>query len=188
MECILLCGCKLDFQRMLKQRRVNVSGDDPQRIALMEKGGPPAGAVPHEAPESEPRVGDGCDGRRFIETVPIELSAEGMAEGRRHFARFCAACHGKNGNGISPVAQAMEKTKPPSLLLPPVRDYPAGRIFRTVMLGYKLMPSYRDDLSVRDVWAVTAYVKSLLPGEVGGDLGSVAAAASAGPACLGDKP
>lgn len=180
---LMLSGCELDFQRMLSQRRVNVSGDDPDRIALLEKGSPPPGAVARADRAIEPRVGDGCSGQAYVEAVPIALSAEVMARGRRQFVRFCAACHGQKGNGDSPVALAMEKKKPPSLLLPPARAYPAGRVYRTVMNGYNLMPSYRDELSVADAWAVTAYVKSSLAEDGGGDAGSVAAVASPGPGC-----
>jgi mono/diheme cytochrome c family protein len=184
---LLLPACKLDFQRMLSQRRVNEASDDPARIELLEKSSPLEGAVAHVSPETELQPGDGCEGPRYTESLPVRPSAELVAQGRGPFVRVCAACHGTNGNGISPVALAMERTRPPSLLLPPVRDYPAGRIFRTVMFGYKLMPSYREDLSVHDGWAVTAYVQSLIAGG-GGDPGSVAAAVSAGPACPGESP
>jgi mono/diheme cytochrome c family protein len=184
----LLCGCKLDFQRMLSQRRVNVSGDDPERIALMEKGSPPVGAVAHQDRAIEPGLGDGCMGRTYLEVVPVAVSADLVARGRLQFARVCATCHGAKGDGVSPVAQAMEKKKPPSLLLPPARDYPPGRLYRTVMVGYDLMPSYRDELTVRDAWAVTAYVQSSLAADAGGPSGSIAAAVSPGPACAEGKP
>lgn len=185
---LLLPACKLDFQRMLSQRRTNQSSDDPARIALMRSNSPPSGAVAHLAAKDQVQANDGCDGHRYVESAPVTPSTDLMAQGRTQFDRVCAACHGRRGDGDSPVAQAMERTKPPSLLLPPVRDYPAGRTYRTVMFGYKLMPSYRDAMTVRDGWAVTEYLRSMVGTHAGGALGSVAAAPSPGPVCPGEEP
>jgi mono/diheme cytochrome c family protein len=188
---VLLAGCNFDFERMQVQRRVNQSADDPDRLALMEHAQASTQAVPHDRDVGPPESMDGCSGTSYVDGIPVEASAELLKLGASHFLRFCAACHGPSGNGSSMVADAMERSKPKSFLVPPVRDYPPGRIYRTLMLGYKLMPSYRNELNVRERWAVVAYVKALqkeaaatvVPGKEG-----PAAAVSPGPVCAGGAP
>lgn len=157
-------SCKLDLQRMQAQRRVNPSSDDPLRLAMVQAGHP-EGTVAHDAVLGNRAWTEGCSDGRYVASVPAPVSPELLALGRARFATFCAACHGASGDGTSVVAQAMEKRRPRSLLVPPVRDYPPGRVYRSMLLGYRLMPSYRDDLDVRERWAVTAYIESL-PGTV----------------------
>ena len=154
-------ACQNDFERMQVQRRVDPSAQDGLRLRLMKQGVPPAGTVAHETVVGQPELTAGCDGRAYATHIPELSQAELTVQGPHVFTTFCAACHGPQGDGNSPVAQAMEKTKPRSLLAPPVRDYPPGRVFRTVMLGYRMMPAYRNQLDVRARWAVTAYLQWL---------------------------
>ncbi len=74
---------------------------------------------------------------------------------------YCAACHGLAGDGDSPVARNMALRKPPSLHEPRIRALPAGRLYAVVRDGYGLMPSYAEELSVGERWAVVAYVRAL---------------------------
>ncbi len=183
---LVVVGCDADLQRMQVQRRANPSADDPARIALMEQGSPGQGTVAHDRPVERPDLLEGCAGAAYVAHIPGPAST---TVGKAMFDRFCAACHGAAGDGVSVVAQAMEKTKPRSLLDPPVRDYPPGRIYRTVMLGYRMMPRYEADLEVGERWGVVAYVKMLqaqapspAPGSGrGADTGP-------GPVCPGGQP
>jgi mono/diheme cytochrome c family protein len=181
----LSLACKNDFERMLVQDRVDPSAQDPLRLRMMSQGVPPAGTVAHETVVGQPDLTAGCDGRSYATHIPELSQNELTTQGPHVFATFCVTCHGPRGDGISPVALAMEKTRPRSLLAPPVRDYPPGRVFRTVMLGTRMMPAYRNELDVRARWAVTAYVR-WLQGQHRAD--GETAVATPGPVCQGDEP
>jgi mono/diheme cytochrome c family protein len=184
---LALCACKNDFERMLVQDRVDPSAQDDLRLRMMKQGVPPAGSVSHETVVGQPDLTAGCDGRSYAGHIPELSQTELTVLGPHVFTTFCAACHGPTGDGNSPVAQAMEKTKPRSLLAPPVRDYPPGRVFRTIMLGYRMMPSYRNELDVRARWAVTAYLR-WLQSEHRQPPPDAQVASTPGPVCQGDEP
>jgi hypothetical protein len=180
-------ACKNDFERMLVQNRVDPSAQDDLRLRMMKQGVPPAGSVAHETVVGQPELTAGCDGRSYASHIPDLTQTELTVLGPHVFTTFCVACHGPQGDGNSPVAQAMEKTKPRSLLAPPVRDYPPGRVFRTVMLGYRMMPSYRNEIGVRARWAVTATLQ-WLQSQHRQPPPDAQAPFTPGPVCQGDEP
>jgi mono/diheme cytochrome c family protein len=84
-----------------------------------------------------------------------------ILRGRDRFTRFCAPCHGPLGDGESVIAQAMVLRRPPSLLIPPVVEYPDQRIFEVITDGYGLMPPYRYQLPPGDRWAIVQFLRVL---------------------------
>jgi mono/diheme cytochrome c family protein len=95
-------------------------------------------------------------------TIPWRSSPRAVLErGRDRFEIFCGVCHGIAGDGVSEVAENMSLRPPPSLVSDPIASYPPGRVFAIIELGYGLMPSYADRLTVADRWAVAAYVGAL---------------------------
>lgn len=120
---------------------------------------PPAGTVPYRSAVPL-AIGTGLaeDGRPVAES-PVPVTAATLARGRARFDVLCAACHGVLGDGESQVALNMALRKPPSLHA--FRDVPDGHLFRVVTNGFGLMPSYANELSVEDRWAVVAYVRAL---------------------------
>lgn len=184
---LLFVACKNDFERMLVQNRVDPSAQDDLRLRMMKQGVPPAGIVSHEAVVGQPDLTAGCDGRAYASHIPELSQSELTVLGPHGFNTFCAACHGPTGDGNSPVAQAMEKTKPRSLLASPVRDFPPGRVFRTIMLGTRMMPSYRNELDVRARWAVVAHLR-WLQSQHRQAPPDAQASFTPGPVCEGDEP
>lgn len=166
-----------DWERMIEQRRY----DAYEATDLFPDGTvmrpPPEGTVPRERVLAPPEVRYGLAGPPPadtaalptgasrepppVERVPIPLTRELLEAGRHRFEIFCGACHGRNGDGTSPVAEAMELRPPPSLLSERVREMPDGAIYRVIREGYGLMPSYASDLSVEGRWAVVAYLRAL---------------------------
>lgn len=153
------CSCDWRLERMQAQPRVAAYADDSDRIAIMVASSPTAGTVPRQT--VSPELAQGCAGASYVAESPVEVSDDVLKTGRERFRILCATCHGARGIGDSAVARAMEKTKPSSLVIAPVRGYPAGRLFRTITLGYKFMPSYRNELDLRERWATVAYVQRL---------------------------
>jgi mono/diheme cytochrome c family protein len=84
-----------------------------------------------------------------------------IERGRARFDIYCAACHGRRGDGQSEVSRNMELRKPPSLIIDPVRGFPDERILRVIREGYGLMPSYAAELSPEERFAVVSYLRAL---------------------------
>jgi mono/diheme cytochrome c family protein len=122
---------------------------------------PPLGTVPHDRIVGRPALTSGLVDGKYVDDIPVPLTRELMSAGRFSFETYCAACHGLDGSGDSPVAVNMELRKPPSLLTEPVRSFPPGRVFQVASDGYGLMPSYALELSTRERWAVVAYLRAL---------------------------
>jgi len=184
---MLALGCKWNFERMLVQHRVNPNGDDPLRLRLLAEA-ETSKAVAHETPTDPPEVVTGCSGNSYTARIPIVISDAERQSGQQRFAELCAACHGLSGTGETHVAEVMEDKKPKSFVVPPVRDYTPGRVFRTISLGYNRMPSYRNELGIRERWAVVAHVQALQR-RGGGDAGPAThEPATPGPQCGEEAP
>ena len=98
-------------------------------------------------------------------TVPP--GPETIAEGRKLYAKNCAACHGSNGLGNGEVAKALSPS--PALLAYMIRR-PISvdkYLLWTISDGGKQfdteMPAFRDKLPVDDIWRIVAYMRAGFP-------------------------
>jgi mono/diheme cytochrome c family protein len=88
------------------------------------------------------------------------MSIELLRRGQERFNIFCSPCHGRAGEGNGMIVQRGYK-QPTSFhdprLLAAQADY-----FVTVMTeGFGVMPSYKEEVPVRDRWAIAAYIRAL---------------------------
>ena len=156
---VLLAACSSDtLQRMQVQPKYRPYSENP----LFEDGRAmrplPAGTVARERLEELDVPGAGGPGG-YLTQVPIPLTPELLAGGRKDFEIICAACHGLLGDGDSPVARNMSLRPPPSLHR--FADRPPGFFYSVVTEGFGLMPSFANELPARQRWAVVAYVRAL---------------------------
>ena len=133
--------------------------------------GPPEGTVPRERHTMNPTLTTGISGytgqfapngervARYAATIPFPVTAELMALGKKRYDITCATCHGPLGDGDSIVARQMSLRPPPSLHK--YIDRAPGYIFEVATHGFGLMASYAAELSVRERWAVVAYIRAL---------------------------
>lgn len=152
----------IDLERMIRQARFSVW----QESAFFDDGKvmrhPPEGTVPFDAIVGDPALTEGIAGGVYVTRIPLPVTAELLRAGRDRFEVLCAACHGIAGDGQSQVAANMTLRKPPDLTLPPVTEFPPGRIHQVILEGYGLMRSYQEDLpAATERWAVVAYVQAL---------------------------
>jgi cytochrome c len=145
---------------MLKQEKLLPYEDAPNLPRGMAMQQPPDGTEPVDARLGDPLVTKGVVDGRYAEHIPVRLDRAMVENGRRQFETMCAACHGILGDADSVVAERMNLVKPANLL-GASRGFPPGKLFEVIQLGYGLMPSYRNQLSVDDSWAVVAYVRAL---------------------------
>ncbi len=118
-------------------------------------------AAPETPPEPE-----------WVDVFPedITVDADFVKRGKQRFEIYCVACHGYDGNGEGLVNQRAVSlaatgdaawTAAKSLHDPAVKSQPVGRIFDTISNGRATMGPYKDQIPVKDRWAIAAYVKAL---------------------------
>lgn len=131
---------------------------------------PPEGTVSRErivqnAPLTTGRLPDGPmqpNGEplpRYVSTIPVPVTKELLALGRKRYDITCGTCHGPLGDGVSIVGSQMALRPPPSLL-----NYitkPSGYLYEVATKGFGLMASYAAELDVNERWAVVAYIRAL---------------------------
>ena len=87
-----------------------------------------------------------------------------IKRGQEVFTINCSLCHGPSGDGLGitstygvPVA-----ANPNAKLNAGTPDsYPDGRLFTTITQGKGMMGAYGPNISIRDRWAVVAYIHTL---------------------------
>ena len=132
---------------------------------------PPEGTVPRERRTMNPTLTTGIAGYtgqygengerivRYANKIPLPVTPELLASGRKHYDITCGTCHGPLGDGDSIVATQMSLRPPPSL-----HNYvnrAPGYICEVATHGFGMMASYAAELSVEERWAVVAYVRAL---------------------------
>jgi len=133
---------------------------------------PPEGTVPRErvvgnAPLATGRLPDGPiqpNGEPlpvYAAAIPVPVTKELLALGRKRFDITCATCHGPLGDGHSIVGTQMALRPPPNLIEQRYIEKPAGYIFEVATKGFGLMASYAAELDVNERWAVVAYLRAL---------------------------
>jgi mono/diheme cytochrome c family protein len=122
---------------------------------------PPAGTVARSTRIEPTELATGRTATGYLPQIPLAVDRAVLARGRGRFDIYCAACHGRLGDGVSKVAENMTLRKPANLLTQQYLDYPPGRIAAVIAEGYGLMRSYAVELPPEDRWAVVAYVKVL---------------------------
>lgn len=162
----LALGCEqalpdISWERMMDQPKGKAFRASPYFPDGKLMQAPPEGTVPADRAIGPRPLLEGLQGEDFVSAVPVAVDRPLLVRGRNRFETFCATCHGIDGSGQSLVAHNMELRPPPSLIAPPVTEFPAGRVFQVISAGYGLMPSYAVELPVSDRWAVVAYLHAL---------------------------
>lgn len=99
---------------------------------------------------------DGADATMF----PFRIDQQAMARGRERFDIYCSPCHGRTGMGDGMVVRRGYR-RPPSYHDDRLRNAPIGHFFDVMTNGFGAMPDYATQVSVRDRWAIAAYIRAL---------------------------
>jgi len=119
-------------------------------------------------PGTVARAGKEQNGPRFhskvygklVDTFPFEVTMEVLARGQERYEIFCSPCHDRLGTGQGMIVRR-GFTPARSFHDPRLRDAPAGHFFEVITQGFGQMPSYANQLSEQDRWAVIAYIRAL---------------------------
>ena len=96
----------------------------------------------------------------FVTEFPLPVTKEMIDHGRQRFMIYCVLCHDPLGTGHGKIVER-GFTRPPSYHVDRLRQAPVGRLFAVMTEGYGSMPSYAEQVPVRDRWAIAAYVRAL---------------------------
>jgi hypothetical protein len=97
---------------------------------------------------------------KLVDTFPFEVTMEVLERGQERYEIFCSPCHDRLGTGQGMIVRR-GFTPARSFHEPRLRDAPAGHFFEIITQGFGPMPSYANQLSEHDRWAVIAYIRAL---------------------------
>lgn len=93
--------------------------------------------------------------------LPFPLSKKDLLRGQSRYDINCAPCHGRTGLGNGMIVQR-GYSPPPNFHTPALEVKSVGHIFIVITHGFGAMPSYGDQVPVRDRWLIAAYIKALM--------------------------
>ena len=94
---------------------------------------------------------------------PLTVNDKVLADGKKLFADKCRKCHGPQGLGDGPDADP-DRVETMNLTNPKRADRNSdGIVFYKVSNGRAKpkMPTFREELSTEQIWAVVSYVQTL---------------------------
>mgnify|MGYP000731255417 CR=1 FL=1 len=98
----------------------------------------------------------------YVAENPMDLTKSFIYRGKDQYEVYCQVCHGKVGAGKGIIMEGDYNYVPaPSYHTERLRDMPDGQIYSSIADGVRNMPSYATQISVRDRWAIVAYVRAL---------------------------
>lgn len=117
---------------------------------------PPAGTIPrgfqpYRMPSAEEAE------KNLVNPLPV--TKEVLERGKKFYGIYCYACHGTMGLGDGPVVPPFPIPK--SLQTPQMLAWKDGHLFHVITKGQGVMPSYAEQISVNDRWAIIRYVRAL---------------------------
>jgi mono/diheme cytochrome c family protein len=95
-----------------------------------------------------------------VKRDPLPVTLENLKRGQDRFNIFCTPCHGYQGDGKGLVIEH-GFPPPPSFHSDFLRGAPDGHIYRVIHEGLNNMPSYGQQIPVRDRWAIVLYLRAL---------------------------
>ena len=85
---------------------------------------------------------------------------KGIGNAKQTIQTNCVSCHGPNGKGDGPAAQALPPPKPADWTSAKVKAESDGEIFWKISNGRGAMPPWKH-LPEKDRWEVVNYIRSL---------------------------
>jgi mono/diheme cytochrome c family protein len=98
---------------------------------------------------------------------PLAMSADALAPGLEHFARYCAMCHANDGSGKNTAIGDGLYPKPPDLRAEATQKLTDGEVFYIIENGVRFtgMPAFGtgkpDPAGDRQVWQLVYFIRHL---------------------------
>jgi len=121
----------------------------------------PPGTVFVDETNEDPTQTTGSVNGIFLTTIPVPVTGALLNRGEERFNIYCSPCHGLTGNGDGMIARRGLKY-PANLNSQRTRNAPPGYIYAVIVNGFGAMADYAYQIkSVRDRWAIVAYIRAL---------------------------
>lgn len=145
---------------------------------------PPEGTVARGELREDAAYFTGKNDDGSYAAMPFVIEAADLARGAARYAIFCQPCHGVHGDGKGVIADPKYKypIPPTSYFAQNILDAKDGYIYEVISNGIRNMPSYRQQIPVRDRWCIVAHVRELQK------RGAPAPDPAAAPAAASTKP
>lgn len=168
---VLAAGCTQDMADQPRYEPLEASGFFANGMAsrpLVE------GTVARGHLRTDADFYEGRQGAQLTSAVPVPAVAASLGLtgdeaqlrrailllGQQRFDIYCAPCHDRAATGQGMVV-LRGFPAPPSLHSERLRQAPDGHLFDVASRGFGRMPSYADQVSTADRWAIVAYVRAL---------------------------
>ncbi|MBV8377493.1 MAG: cytochrome c [Verrucomicrobia bacterium] len=92
--------------------------------------------------------------------LPLPVTAQLLRRGQKEFTINCAVCHGATGQGNG-ITSKYGLLGIANYHQDKYRQMADGQIFNTITHGYNTMMAYGDKVTVKDRWAIIAYIRAL---------------------------
>ncbi len=123
---------------------------------------PPEGTVARGQLREDPIYFTGKDaGGVYVPAIPFEVDEAALKRGAERFGIYCSPCHGFTGDGKGKIMEYKYPIPPTNLYEQRIYDMADGNIFEVISNGVRNMPSYREQIPVRDRWCIVAHVRTL---------------------------
>ena len=134
---------------------------------------PPPGTIPRSQPiqgddgpvypyENSPaNTGFITGTTNFVETNPLPVTPARLWQGREQFEIYCTPCHGALGDGNGIMKKLGDMPAVANLHDKRIVEMTDGEIFNTITHGKGLMAAYGPTVSIKDRWAIIAYLRAL---------------------------
>ena len=97
----------------------------------------------------------------FVATNPLPVTPALLRHGREQFEIYCTPCHGPLGDGNGITKKLGDMLTVADLHDKRIVEMPDGEIFNTITHGKNTMAAYGPTVSIRDRWAIIAYLRAL---------------------------
>ncbi|MDX9758860.1 MAG: cytochrome c, partial [Bacteroidota bacterium] len=169
---ILLAGCRgtiseqppihpnpnMDTQEKLVPQRASAFFVDGSSMRT-----PPEGTVARGELREDAAYFTGKNDDGSYVAMPFVVNAADRARGAERYMIYCQPCHGAAGDGKGVIADPKYRypIPPTSYLTQPILDAADGYLYEVIANGVRSMPSYRQQIPVRDRWLIVAHVRAL---------------------------
>ncbi|MCW9708983.1 c-type cytochrome [Aliifodinibius sp. 1BSP15-2V2] len=98
----------------------------------------------------------------FVEEIPVELTKSFLYRGKDRYEVYCTPCHGISGDGQGIIMTGNYGFVPaPSFHIDRLRNQSNGYLYSVIANGIRTMPSYAQQIPVKDRWAIVGYLRAL---------------------------
>jgi mono/diheme cytochrome c family protein len=144
----------MDFQPKFRAYGENLFFQDRMNMRPL-----PEGTIPRGHLNEDEGLYSGVSDSQYVSN-PLELNRALLVRGQDRYDIFCAVCHGRAGDGKGIMVQK-GFTPAPSYHEERIMAMADGQLFSVITGGIRTMPAMKNQVPVKDRWAIVSYIRAL---------------------------